>query len=597
MEEDVKTFGDYVAILKRRALYFLLPFIVLVGGSVSVAMFLPPIYESKATILIESQQIPRDLVRSTVTSFADERIQVIKQRVMTSSTLVDIINKFDLYKDERKKSPRSVIVDNMRNSISVRRVSADVIDPQGGHVEKATIAFTISFESERPQVAQTVTNEIVTRFLSENTRTRTESASQTAEFLTRQVNEQGQKIAEIEQQIGAYKDEYQDALPENLGLNQEMLRRAEDQLNQAENEIINLQERQTFLNANLTALKEMSPKGNSKNEPQGPRETPEQQRLKELRAKYVSLAAVYGESHPDVQAARRQLEAFEKEATNVSDVSELEAELKTANEELAQIRNKYSDQHPDVVRLREQIEKLNTLIANATPQAGGEDTKPKETSIEDSLPPIMRNPSIISLQAEVVSIPSRIERLRKRQDEVRSRIKELEQKILKTPNVARGLSSLQREFDNASTEFDRLKAKQQSALLSEELETAQKAEKFTLLEPPVLPENPVKPDRIKILVMGIVFSLMGGAGIAGAAEFLDGSVRGPRDLANIINRPPLAVIPFIETSRDRRRRTLLLVGIGILLLVLGIGAVLGVNYLYKPLDILWPMVLRRFGIF
>ena len=95
MEEDVKTFGDYVAILKRRALYFLLPFIVLVGGSVSVAMFLPPIYESKATILIESQQIPRDLVRSTVTSFADERIQVIKQRVMTSSTLVDIINKFD----------------------------------------------------------------------------------------------------------------------------------------------------------------------------------------------------------------------------------------------------------------------------------------------------------------------------------------------------------------------------------------------------------------------------------------------------------------------------------------------------------------------
>ena len=118
MEEDVKTFGDYVAILKRRALYFLLPFIVLVGGSVSVAMFLPPIYESKATILIESQQIPRDLVRSTVTSFADERIQVIKQRVMTSSTLVDIINKFDLYKDERKESPRSVIVDNMRNSIS-----------------------------------------------------------------------------------------------------------------------------------------------------------------------------------------------------------------------------------------------------------------------------------------------------------------------------------------------------------------------------------------------------------------------------------------------------------------------------------------------
>ena len=71
---------------------------------------------------------------------------------------------------------------------------------------------------------------------------------------------------------------------------------------------------------------------------------------------------------------------------------------------------------------------------------------------------------------------------------------------------ARGLTSLEREYQNAVREFESLKAKQQSALLAENLEIAQKAEKFTLLEPPVRPEKPEKPDRIKILVLGVALS-------------------------------------------------------------------------------------------
>jgi uncharacterized protein involved in exopolysaccharide biosynthesis len=49
-----------------------------------LAAFWPATYRSTGTILIEQQEIPEDFVRSAVSSYADQRVQVISQRVMTS---------------------------------------------------------------------------------------------------------------------------------------------------------------------------------------------------------------------------------------------------------------------------------------------------------------------------------------------------------------------------------------------------------------------------------------------------------------------------------------------------------------------------------
>ena len=81
------------------------------AATVALAVLLPPTYQSTATILIEQQEIPQELVRSTITSFADQRVQVISQRVMTSQNLLQIIDRYNLYPDARKlelfaRSPR-----------------------------------------------------------------------------------------------------------------------------------------------------------------------------------------------------------------------------------------------------------------------------------------------------------------------------------------------------------------------------------------------------------------------------------------------------------------------------------------------------------
>ncbi|KJV05830.1 Wzz/FepE/Etk N-terminal domain-containing protein [Methylocucumis oryzae] len=83
MEDDVKTLKDYINIIRRRKFIIAGPFFALLIISTVVIMLLPPVYESQATILIEQQHIPTDLIKSTVTSYADERIKLIEQKIMT----------------------------------------------------------------------------------------------------------------------------------------------------------------------------------------------------------------------------------------------------------------------------------------------------------------------------------------------------------------------------------------------------------------------------------------------------------------------------------------------------------------------------------
>ena len=112
--------------------------------TVLLFLFLPPHFRSTATILIEQQEMPQELVRSTVTSYADERIQVISKRVMTTETLLGIVRRYDLYPKERQTQTREALLKQMRKDIGLKMVSADVIDPRSGHPTSATIAFEIS---------------------------------------------------------------------------------------------------------------------------------------------------------------------------------------------------------------------------------------------------------------------------------------------------------------------------------------------------------------------------------------------------------------------------------------------------------------------
>ena len=105
MKDTEKSQGtiDYLSVFRRRLWWVVCPSLGIFLGTCAVALLLPNIYKSEATILIEGQQVTQDLIPSTVTMYADQRIQSINQELMSRSKLIDLIQKFDLYPENRKR--------------------------------------------------------------------------------------------------------------------------------------------------------------------------------------------------------------------------------------------------------------------------------------------------------------------------------------------------------------------------------------------------------------------------------------------------------------------------------------------------------------
>lgn len=165
MEEQTKDLKDYLDAFRRRRTSILVTAACIFTVSVLVALLWPSVYRSAATILIEEQEVPPDLVRSTITSYATQRIQTINQRVMTRANLMLIVEKYDLYRSKRRHETTEEILERMRKDVKVEMINADVIDPRSGRPTPATIAFMLSYEGEIPGMTQKVASELTSLYL------------------------------------------------------------------------------------------------------------------------------------------------------------------------------------------------------------------------------------------------------------------------------------------------------------------------------------------------------------------------------------------------------------------------------------------------
>jgi uncharacterized protein involved in exopolysaccharide biosynthesis len=210
--ESALDLGIYVQMLKRRFLLIVIPFILVFAAGATVAMLLPPIYLSQGRILVESQQIPTDLVRPTITASAKERIQVIEQRVMSRENLLAIAEKYEVFGDKRQRLSGTEIYDTMRNRSRMQPFELDSARRRDG----LTIAVTVSFEHERPDVAMRVANELVTLMLREDARNRTNRAAETTKFLAREVRKHEEDLIRIDAQIFEARRRNSDRVPDRV---------------------------------------------------------------------------------------------------------------------------------------------------------------------------------------------------------------------------------------------------------------------------------------------------------------------------------------------------------------------------------------------
>jgi succinoglycan biosynthesis transport protein ExoP len=569
--------------------------------TILLASLLPPKFRSAGTILIEQQEMPQELVRSTVTSYADERVQVISKRVMTTETLLNIIHRYDLYPKLRATATREALLKQMSKDIGLKMISADVIDPRSGHPTSATIAFEVSYTSGSPDQAAKVANELTTLYLNENLNNRTQLARDAATFLKSEGDQLDQRIGELEAQLAKFKDKHFHQLPELTQLNMQLLDHTDEDLRGQEARKASLEQQRVFLEAQLALLKPNSTVFSDT----GERIVSSTDRLKMARSQLDSAKAMYGPDHPDVVRLQRQVNGLETQlaasrqgadsssaqglesaAAAREGTADLRRKLESTRAALAEAVGRYSPEHPDRVRLQHEVEALEAQVA-ALPAPAAAPSKLKPTEAD--------NPAYVQIQAQLAATVNDLAALDEQVAKLRTRSGQYEKDVSLAPQVEQQYRELMRDYDNTRLKYQEIRSKQSEAKTAQNLEADRKGERFTLIDPPLPPEEPVSPNRRLILVAGIVLSLGLVAGVLWLLETFDSSVRGRLDLMILTGVPPLALVPHIGTEAERRAgRRRLHVAMGGAVASLCVAVVL-THFFYQPLDVMWFLFARRLG--
>ena len=578
--EPVQGLRDYVAMFHRRRTLIVLAGGVLLGLSLAAAFLWPATYKSMATILIEEQEIPSELVHSTITSYADQRIETIKQQVMSRTTLWKVVEQYNLYADLRRTNPAEEVVKRFTKDIAVEVISADVVDKRTQHPTKATIAFTVAYQSNSPDLAQKVANELTSLFLGQNLKSRERQAQEATSFLQQEAENLSKHIGEVDEKIAQFKHRANGALPELMPLNLQLMSQSDREMMDIDQQIRTLEERKNYLEGELATIKPNTPIMSVT----GERILDSSERLRALRAEYAGASANRSPDHPDILKMKQEIEALEKETGQSPEIEEASKQLIEARATLATVSERLGKDHPDVVQARRTIAALEREVRQLR-----------------SVPlrrPMGRpeNPAFINLQAQLNSATSSLNALRATRTAVKQRLQDYAARLERTPEMEPDYLFLTRDRDTSGQKYQDIRSRLLEAKVSEGLEVQRKGERFSLIDPPSLPEKPDKPNRSAIVLLGFILALAGGIGSGAAAESFDHSIRTPEQLAQLTQLFPLAVIPFMPNEQDlsravRRRRLLKGAGVGAIVTILAL-----LHVFVVPLDVLWFAALRRFGV-
>jgi succinoglycan biosynthesis transport protein ExoP len=254
--------------------------------------------------------------------------------------------------------------------------------------------------------------------------------------------------------------------------------------------------------------------------------------LEKLKLEYAKLSAIYSENHPSLRALQRRIDALEKSGSASG----------------------------------------SAPVKSVTAQS------------------VM----VAKVQAQIDSANARLKSLEFDTANIRAKIRQIEGVVLQSAQTEGALGTLERDYENAKVAYAEIKAKQDNSKIAQNIEMQNKGERFVLIEAPLLPEHPIKPNRILIMLAGFFGAIGGAIGLAVLMEALDTRVRGVDALVSIIKIQPLATIPYITNTAELKRNKNIVYYILISALIIILLTLFLVHFFIMPLDILMSKISARF---
>jgi len=254
-----------------------------------------------------------------------------------------------------------------------------------------------------------------------------------------------------------------------------------------------------------------------------------------------------------------------------------QAEVQRLRRELAQARSVYSANHPRLQSLERRITALEG--------APGSDEDGDGSGEPSSL-----------LDIQLADMDGQMEFLTRQKAAIEDELAELAETISATPANAVTLGALERSLENIQAQYNGAVARQAEARIGERVESQSQGRRLTVVEPPVPPMAPTKPNRKLIAAASGAAGLALGIGIVGLLELLNPAVRRPLELTRAMGVAPFATLPVMRT----RRQILLRRGTIALMLLVAVSAIpaglWAVDRYYMPLDMVLDRVANRTGL-
>ncbi len=480
------TVQDYMAMLRRRIWWIAIPLVLGPIIGLSIAWILPAEYTSRTLILVEGQKVPENYVKSTLNDDILQRLATMQEQILSRTRLQPIIERFGLYKEDQGKLPMEELLERMRKNISVSAVQATFSSNK-----ENLPGFYISFTADNPRVAQQVCAELTSMFITENLKSREQSAQGTTEFLAKQLDEAKRRLDELDKLLAEFKGKHLGALPGQEQTNMNLLMGMNTQLDAVTQALSRLQQDKLLAENVLT----------------------------------------------------QQLQAWEA-GDGAANPQTLEQQLSAAQAQLAALETRYTDKHPDVLKAREAVASLRKKIEAAGSEAAVVDGK-KRQGVEPE--------SVQKLRIGLHSMTLAIKEKQAQQARLQDQIRLYQARVAASPMVEEQAKQLTRDYEIAHKFYNDLLAKKTLSEMATDMERRQQGENFRVMDPASLPEKPSFPDRTLFGVAGAVAGLALGFGLAMLVELRDKALRSEEDIEFYLELPTLAAMPTVGTNGNKRR--------------------------------------------
>ena len=489
----------------RRKWWILVPCIVAGISMFAASYSMTEIFRSETTILVAAHNAPEDLVGPSVNPRIEERLHGISQQLLSRDTLQAVVEEMNLY-PERKLNPDMDVVTKMRADTSV---TIEKGDPEN---QDAT-TVKIGFQSPSPQEAFSVTDKLTKLFIAKNVKERGEVAESTAAFLDKQLEDARVRLNEGEQRLEAFRTRYAGELPTQLEVNVGAVQAADVQLRALQESLRLDVERQTQL----------------------------ERMIADLEKRGTSTLSATPAAGGGVQP------------------SALELELIAARNERREMETRFKPEHPSVIRADRRIRDLETALRNSLLPA------PAQAPATAGAPivPVLPSPELTERQAELATVKGRIRDKESDRAELLQTKAMHQRRIDAQPVRESELTSLTRDHETLRLVYADLLRKKENSRMAEQLENESIAADFSIVEPAQVPTSPAAPNRERLVILGLLFGLAFGIGLASFLEYWDSTLRTEDDIMLALNLPTLASIPMMHSSVDMAKRKRRKLGFGI----------------------------------